>query len=799
MTSITKKWRIYLLLCTLIHSANLFAQLEVTFTTGMNTNCDGSECNYEGPGILINEIMMSPFTGDGSLWGGTAGQGGEWIELYNPNFCEPVDVSCYYLGNNSTDIVGFESFPFPAGFVIPFGTVLPPAGFLVIRGPASPAVSPDLLVENGGNTLEIVVDGTGVCLGGGSRIWFPNAGGWFAFYDPLGVPQDAVTWGNENNLSFFPCVPTLEGCISVSELESYWTIPDDRKGNILNTSAADFPGQSLRRIPDGGEWSVPSNPTMGTCNDVCIDPEISTCNGTATAVVTGGSGEYFYQWNDAQGQTSATAVDLCAQEYCVLITDSEGNELEACVELESPVYDLTGAAVICDGDDYLLPDGTTTSEAGEYFSMLTTAGGCDSAITTTIEVAPVYEFEINSSICESAEYVLPDGEVVNQAGTYLVEFETTAGCDSVYSVNLSVDPFITISSGFVYCEGEVHVFPDGTTTSISGDYTIQVPGANCDTLFDQSVVFMPDYHTIAFAEICAGETFELPDGTSIQESGTYFSELNSVSGCDSIIETHVVVHELPLTSIDMDDLYCYQPGMVEVEVFPDGGTFSLGSSAIDLNSEWLNLLPPGTFVAQYSYTNDQGCSNVVQNQFTVLPPLSPEFAANHGCFNTIELMNLSNDESGLNWQWQVNDSVFSESFSAEYEYEYSGTYEISLTVIDSGQCSYSYSQLVEVETGLQLSDFWLPDIITPNGDASNQYFVLMPEDDHCLQYSLTIFNRWGKKIFETTESGAPFSGIDQNGNSVEEGVYFYFLESAQIDCNDSRYENLCKGSLHIFR
>lgn len=70
-------------------------QIDVDFSSTENTNCFGSPCDYEGPSILINEIMMSPNSNDGSLWGGTASQAGEWIELYNPDICEPVDISCF--------------------------------------------------------------------------------------------------------------------------------------------------------------------------------------------------------------------------------------------------------------------------------------------------------------------------------------------------------------------------------------------------------------------------------------------------------------------------------------------------------------------------------------------------------------------------------------------------------------------------------------------------------------------------------------------------------------------------------
>ena len=75
-------------------------------TTTQNVVCNGFGCNYVGPSILINEVMTKPTTGNGSIYGtgpNSQPQSGEWIELYNPDQCKPVDISCYFLGNNAPD------------------------------------------------------------------------------------------------------------------------------------------------------------------------------------------------------------------------------------------------------------------------------------------------------------------------------------------------------------------------------------------------------------------------------------------------------------------------------------------------------------------------------------------------------------------------------------------------------------------------------------------------------------------------------------------------------------------------
>lgn len=780
------------ILCLLFGFSTGWAQLELTLTSTENTNCNGSECDYEGPGILINELMLSPLVGDGSLWGGSSSQAGEWIELYNPNFCEPVDVSCYYLGNNANDGLAY-----PGGYVIPAGTVVPPAGFVLIRGVNAPAVPTDLLIENGGNTIELVVQNYGVCVGGGTRLWFPNAGGWFAFYDSNGVPQDAVTWANQSNQGQFPCVPSVSGCDAVAGLTNYTSIPDDRKAVILNVSAATYQGQSIRRIPDGGTWSGPSTPTYGTCNDVCIDPGTSTCNGTATVVASGGVEPYTFEWNDAQLQTTPTAVGLCGQEYCVVVTDNVGTTGQACILIEEPSYETTLEAGFCSGDSYVLPDLSVVTSGGEYTVMLQTAGGCDSLVTVTLEEFPSYEFIENVSICESGSYTLPDGVEVNLPGQYTVDYTTAAGCDSTYVINLSVEPVVDVPLDFAICSGEVLVLPDGSEVTEPGQYEVMVGGESCDTLYAITLVVNPVFNLSVDAAICENETYVLPDGQIISEGGNYETILFTTEGCDSIIQTNLLVNPLPVLNLPLQDAYCYQAGTIAINPSPPNGTLT-GVLVNGTNLE-LGTAPPGNYIVNYAYTDVFGCSNTTSHTFEVLSAVNPSFAYNAQCFNTVDFTNLTENTEDISFSWLVNDTLFATGVSASYEYPVAGAYLFELVAVNSAGCTYSYSEMADLDEGTPLSAYWIPNVITPNGDSKNESLRVMPDDYNCLNYQIIVFNRWGKQVYEMTESSVPFMGKNSNGTALEDGTYFYILESPDIDCNNTMYKDLCRGSISVLR
>lgn len=465
-------------------------QLGANLSSTDNTNCQGAPCGYNGPSILINEIMLSPMTFDGSIYGGSVTQRGEWIELYNPNICEPVDISCFYLGNNANDTL-----PYSGGYVIPPGTVVPPAGFALIRGENAAPVPPNLLVSNGGLVVELVVDSTSVCIGGGSRLWFPNVGGWFAFYDNNGVPQDAVSWASQANTDQAPCVPAMAGCGYSGALSTYDDFPPTRRNYILNTNAADFQGESIRRMPNGAAWSGTGVPTYGFNNVPPPNPPIVICNGTAIAEPIGGNPPYTYLWDDPRAQTNQIADSLCAGVYCVIITDASNNTFQQCVTVEDFLAQTLISDGLCPGGTYTFPDSSVATGPGVYSIGLQTDLGCDSVVTYNLGLFPSYNYVIDKQICENHTYILPDGSEVGVTGTYNFAYQNIFGCDSNYTVNLVVTNPIHMYVDTLFCEGTQYELPDGTLTSNAGFYDILVPGdpTSCDTLFEVTLGYYPDF------------------------------------------------------------------------------------------------------------------------------------------------------------------------------------------------------------------------------------------------------------------------------------------------------------------
>ncbi|PCH98211.1 MAG: hypothetical protein COB85_01975 [Bacteroidetes bacterium] len=100
---------------------------------------------------------------------------------------------------------------------------------------------------------------------------------------------------------------------------------------------------------------VISGQTPTTCN--------GDCDGTASALASGGTGSYTYQWNDVGTQTTQIAVGLCAGSYGLTVIDANGcTDTTSVVIIQPDLITLTMSAVdancgLSDGSAFVIAVG----------------------------------------------------------------------------------------------------------------------------------------------------------------------------------------------------------------------------------------------------------------------------------------------------------------------------------------------------------------------------------------------------------------------------------------------------------
>ena len=96
-----------------------------------------------------------------------------------------------------------------------------------------------------------------------------------------------------------------------------------------------------------------------------------------------------------------------------------------------------------------------------------------------------------------------------------------------------------------------------------------------------------------------------------------------------------------------------------------------------------------------------------------------------------------------------------------------GTYTVMVTATDS--CGYQASD-IQLITVLPPCMIEIPNIITPNGDNANDFFKIKNIEYHP-NTIVTIFDRWGKKVFESTNYNNEWKG-----DGVSDGTFFYIID-----------------------
>jgi trimeric autotransporter adhesin len=319
------------------------------------------------------------------------------------------------------------------------------------------------------------------------------------------------------------------GCDSIATLNLTVNVPTSSVTNasICQGSSYTFNG-SIYNV--AGIYSKTLINAVG-CDSIAtlnLKVNLPTASTTNASICQGGS----YLFNGISYSTAGT--------YSKILINSAGCDSIATLNLKVnvPTTSTTNAS-ICQGSSYLF-NGTIYNTTGTYSKTLTNAAGCDSIATLNLTVNVPTASTTNASICQGSSYIF-NGSTYNVAGTYSKTLINAAGCDSIATLNLTVNVSTVSTTNASICQGGSYLF-NGTSYNATGTYSkILINAAGCDSIATLNLTVNVPTTSTTNVSICRGSSYTF-NGSTYNVAGTYSKTLINSAGCDSIATLNLTVN-----------------------------------------------------------------------------------------------------------------------------------------------------------------------------------------------------------------------------------------------------------------
>ena len=272
----------------------------------------------------------------------------------------------------------------------------------------------------------------------------------------------------------------------------------------------------------------------------------------------------------------------------------------------SPTLFSNTDTVLCDYDLPFEWNGLIFTEAGSQTSTLLSSSGCDSLATLNLSLNTVLTSTTEVAICDSELPYVWNDLSVESAGSYSATFTSPiTGCDSIATLNIEVDILEVpelISSGPVACPKDI---VDVSVSEIAGaefywegpmDFTSSEPSNSFELDYDNSGLYSVYY----ILNSCVSETAytELMVESAFDFKNFDFPNVITANGdgVNDEIDINQYIGECEEFELTVRDRWGNQVYLQR-----------RGDAAFDGNSILNEMLPEGVYF--YKFTHSQGSSS----------------------------------------------------------------------------------------------------------------------------------------------------------------------------------------------
>src|SRR5690554_2228525 len=544
----------------------------------------------------------------------------------------------------------------------------------------------------------------------------------------------------------------------------------------------------------GSGTVIINEPLPISLNPSSVDASCGANDGEAAVAPSGGAGGFSYSWSPG-GQTTAAISGIGAGSYSISVTDGNGCTASTTINVNTtngPTISIDNSTdVSCFGES----DGSATVSAsggtpgytftwmpgglngasqnnlspGVYTVDAEDAGGCVSS--TTVTIGEPAEIVLSTSSAASS-CTVNDGSATVSAtggdGNYTYSWSPGGGTSATINAIGAGAYTVTVTDGNGCTTQEVVNVPSVNGPIISIDNTTNV---SCFGDADGSATLSVSGGTPGFTYDWApsGGTNPSENGLS---AGSYTVTVEDAAGCISTETITINEPDKMVVNGNVIDAQCASSdGAISTSTTGGDGNYSYNWTPNGASTSTITSLSADTY--NLIVTDGNGCStsnSFVVNQgdsidVNIIPDNSTIQIGDEVIFNVTTNPSVTNPI----YTWTPSDGLSCMNCqNPTASPNNTATYTVLVTS-DEG-CVGVANAIIKITE--PCADPFIPTIFSPNGDGKNDLLCIYGS---CFQtVTLTVYNRWGEKMFETSSTEDCWDGT-YRGKKVNSGTYVYKL------------------------
>lgn len=281
--------------------------------------------------------------------------------------------------------------------------------------------------------------------------------------------------------------------------------------------------------------------------------------------------------------------------------------------------------------------------------------------------------------------------------------------------------------------------------------------------------------------------------------GYQFIKVTDANGCEQIDSVFIEKRPAPTAQISATDNCTNETSVLVVNSQTEGGETIVSTDWMITNASQqtiatgntstleVDIATSGNYTATVNVTSSNGCTTVVQKEFEKkqIPNFTLEYDTE--CFQVANFNAINNDGQNLTYSWDIynNGEVDYNTPSFSQYFDDATPFVIRLSASNDLNCSHEIIENIAIVEGK--ADIEFPNVLSLKSLVGNNEInieQIMPNFNSCIDYTLTIVNRWGNTVFEVkNDKNNPdlncancFKGKTNKGNDLSPGTYFYLLQ-----------------------